>query len=628
MAIFEKIRNKVGNTFIVAAIICLIVLFVGSDIVGGFWSYVWGAGKNPQTGRAGSVAGEKLSYGDYRAAYTRNYRHKLLQLQAQDKSLTAEIEMEIKNKAWNEMVARQLYSYEIKKVGIAVGADELVDLVQGDHIRPVIKQAPFLKNPETGSFDKQKLLDYLNSIRQSKSKEELEAWQETENQFRMQRAVEKLNKLMKQSCFVTSLEKEQAKKRENRLCDVDYLYIPFESVSNDAITVCNQQLLDYMVAHKPHYKTSEHRTVHYITFPIQPDEKDKNNADFKKELNDLSLQFAAAADPYAFAKQYTDGALTAVSLRCAVDQLPDALAKVKDTLQKEMVVGPEVKGGFCVFYKIVAIPSGAGEDYQIAVLEKKIHAGSRVRSDCYKKAQQFATRVGGLADFKERAQNDNLMVQEQQIAPADWTIGNYRSAREVVRWLYNEARVGKVAKVFDLGDVYMVAILAERVPAGGLLPLQLVAQEVYTKVSNQKKAELIEDRIKRSIGEQGFNKQPAAATLQELATVYGDPAVVVRSVKGLCFSKTSDYKEKELKRAKFFVGRCFGLQSGVISDPIRDEEGIFVAYIKDRYDKGEEENSDVKKESLPDLEALLSGFYVSQSMQELANIVDERYKFE
>ena len=54
-------------------------------------------------------------------------------------------------------------------MGIAVSKEELADLLQGDNIVPQVKQ--LFTNPQTGVFDKQVLLNFLNVILNENSPE-------------------------------------------------------------------------------------------------------------------------------------------------------------------------------------------------------------------------------------------------------------------------------------------------------------------------------------------------------------------------------------------------------------------------------------------------------------------------
>jgi len=593
MAILKKNR-KTGNRFVVIVVFFLLVLFLGSDlarIVPHFFS-----GRD----QIGTLLDKKISYVDYCKVYEEICHNSV----SSGKRPTQEEQMRLKNDAWHQLVRDMLYINEIKQAGIVVGDCELVDLVQGDHIHPSLIAS--FKDPQTAAFDKQKLLTALNQFSQSKNGQEF--WSNYEKKIALERAKHKLHQLMVHSCFVTELEKAQAQQHASLFCDVDYLHIPFTMVQDDLIPITNQQLRDYMVAHKNDYTaSSESRTIQYITFSIEPNEKD--TSEFQKGLSSLIGQFSTTADPYIFAKQQTDGHATDTSLSCTVDRLPDAFMAIKHTLKEGMVVGPVVNNAFHTLYRLVKEEKGR---YEIAVIEKRPIISDHTRNARLKQVAHLADQVKSLVDLQKLAAKCHLTIQKETVEPSDYTIGIHSAARQVVCWLYNKADVGKVSPLFDLGDSYLLAVMVDQVKVGDLFPLDVVRDKVYQKVLHQEKTKLILNKLKQMDG----------LTLQGIAEAYGE-GIAVQSVDRLPFL---DNNLPLLKQAKTFVGKCFGLRLNVISDPIVDGTGIFIACVKRRDKEAAIQEKDSQK--MHQIEQWMQPYYLLKVMEELAQVKDERYRIE
>ncbi|WP_243018012.1 SurA N-terminal domain-containing protein [Candidatus Cardinium hertigii] len=591
MAILGNFR-KTGSTFVVVVISFFVMMFLGSELPR-LVPYFF-ASKD----QIGTLSGQKISCIDYYKlcdAIRDRYPKKGEQLTQKDAS-------RIKDCAWRYLIDHMLYSKEIEAAGMLVGPRELVDLVQGEHIDAELLRA--FKDPKTDTFDKQKLLNYLKDL----DKSQQAWWCEIEKQFAFKRAKEKLNQLMVKSYLMTTSEMAQAAKQAGLFCTVDYIYIPFTSIKDDVVPpLTNQQLRDYMVAHKNHYKApSDSRTIQYITFPIQPDEKD--HSDFQKELNSLVVEFSTTTDPYTFAKQHTDGNPADTQLVCTVDTLPHAFRAIKHTLKVGMIVGPIVDDQVYTLYKL--IKQGQG-NYEIASIEKKQKVSEHTRNKHFTHLQHLTGQLKNVADLEQLATKQQLTIQKETLAPSDSSIGVHAAARKVVRWLYHEASLGKVSPIFDVGNAYLLAIMVDQVKAGDLLPLDSVLREVYSKVLHQKKAQIILDKL----------KQVQATTLQGIAEQYGED-IRVESVADLRFL---DNDHAYLKQAQAFVGSCFGLKLNVISHPIIDEQGIFIACVKNR-DKQETEEK--HSEQMSQIERWMQPHYITKAMEELEQITDERYKFE
>ncbi|MDN5247308.1 MAG: SurA N-terminal domain-containing protein [Candidatus Cardinium sp.] len=590
MAILVNIR-KGSNTFVVIVVSFFVVMFLGSGLERVI-PYLFSS-----KGQIGRLSGEKISYIDYHKTYEAVCRN----FASQGKQPREADQLRLKDYAWRQLIERMLYRKEIKQAGIAVGSQELVDLVQGEHVDTELREA--FKDPKTGDFDKQKLLNYLNNL----SKSEQAWWCQVEKDLAQKRAIKKLHQLMVQSCFTTTSEVAHAAQQASLFCKVDYLYIPFSSVQDNLVRLTNQQLRDYMAAHKNHYTAlSAHRTIQYIAFPIQPDKSD--NDDFQKELNNLVVQFSTTVDPYVFSKQHTDGHLEDTRLVCTADTLPSAFTTIKHTLKAGMVVGPVVNDAFHTLYKLIKAEKG---HYEIAVIEKKPLVSDQTRNKYFRQVQQLTGSVKGLADLEQLATHVHLTIQKETVAPSDGSIGPHAAARKVVCWLYNEATVGKVSPLFDLGNVYLLAVMVDQVKPGDLVPLDSVFRKVYEKVLHQEKAKIILDKLKCI----------EATTLQGIAEQYGERATI-QSVERLRLLENDD---PQIKQAQVFVGKCFSLGLNVLSDPIVDDQGIFIACVKS---KDKDPTPAKYNEQMRQVERWIQPYYVGSAMEELAQVTDERYKVE
>ncbi len=604
MALVKKIRTKAGNTFVLLTVFLLIVMLLSSDL-GRTLSYFFSRKQD----QIGSLDGRPIRGSDYHKYLTAVHRA----FEAQGRQPTPEEIKRLKTYAWRQLIEDMRYASETKKAGITVGSKELVDLVQGEHVDARIKAS--FQNPETKAFDKQKLRNYLRNL----TKEEQVGWCAFKQNLAAQRAKEKLHMLMQKSYFVTDLETEQVALRAQETCDVDYLYIPFTDVPKNLVTPTNQQLKDYMVAHSERYKSPEHMfRIAYVSFPIEPSKEDKTR--FQDTLHTLTASFAVASDAHAFAKQHTDGPISDAYLECPVDKLPSALEACKHTLKTGMIVGPTdpQKGTVCL-YKIIDTTKKEGVDwYKIARIERHMLVGQDTRNRLAKAAKQFAATVAKTkttADFATATKNAKKVMYKGEVHPSSESIGRHQMAREAVRWVFHEASVGKVSDPFDVGDAYLVVHITEQIKKGGLVSLESVYNEVYQKVKNEAASKIIVDKL----------KQIPSMTLEDIAAQYGTNAVV-RSVKGLKFLQPDD---KLLRESPVFVGQSFGLPIGTISSPIVDQTAVFVACVRNKQ-INPDTDSDTKQpnERMDELERWMQSCYITQAMEELIKLTDERYKFQ
>ena len=159
----------------------------------------------------------------------------------------------LKNNLITEYINNISFKKIAKNIGLKVGIDEIIDLVQGDHINPEIKNSftdkdgvfrkkdllKFLKKMSTtkekrlgdhikkkkknsftdkdGVFRKEDLLKFLKKM--STTKEKRLAWEESEQQLRNERNKEKLTSLLKNMKVFNDLVCQEEWKKEKAKFD-------------------------------------------------------------------------------------------------------------------------------------------------------------------------------------------------------------------------------------------------------------------------------------------------------------------------------------------------------------------------------------------------------------------------
>src|SRR4028118_1787521 len=114
----------------------------------------------------------------------------------------------LRDQAWNQIIFKTAYRDQFDKLGLAVTDDELEDMVQGNHIDPVIRQT--FVNPATNQFDKALVIRYLQSLRSdSIPPQQKAAWFSFEQQLGPRRLQAKYENLLKNTSYVTKAEAQR-----------------------------------------------------------------------------------------------------------------------------------------------------------------------------------------------------------------------------------------------------------------------------------------------------------------------------------------------------------------------------------------------------------------------------------
>ncbi|GAB2786496.1 SurA N-terminal domain-containing protein [Rhabdobacter roseus] len=334
MALINKIREKSGIAVTVIAI-SLILFIVGGDLLGPNSMF---GGNNNQT--VGEIAGKEIDIKDFQSrldVMRQNY-------EAQTGRSAGEQEIvALREQAWNQLVIDIAYKEEYEKLGLQVTDDELVDMVQGNHISPAIQQA--FGNPTTGAFDKSAVVNYLKNLKTLPLPQQ-QSWAAFETSLREDRLRQKYENILRQSTYVTKAESEKEYVAQNTKASLRYLYVPFYSIADTTVKVTDSQLEAYLNKHRDEYKGADTRTIQYVSFSVVP-AKDDSIALYN-EIKTLARGLASAPNDSAYARMNSDIPLP---MDMSYANMSDQLKEAVTTFVPGGVYGPYREGDTYFIYK-------------------------------------------------------------------------------------------------------------------------------------------------------------------------------------------------------------------------------------------------------------------------------------
>ena len=599
MALISKIRDRASLALMIVALGLLMLLITG-DLLGLRPRIAY------QQPIIGKVAGKNITFRTFQ------YEYEIVQhtFPQQHGRMPTEAEKDaLRNQLWHQLLANTIYARIQDALGIAVTSDELIDMVQGDYIHPDLQDLFF--NPKTKAFDKQQLLLYLKNLAQMPAAHQQE-FHRFEHKLATDRCHTKFNRLIEQSVLFTDLAARTKYQLAHTSLAIRYVYIPYSSFqTEDAPPLKDAKLSAYLKAHKNDYQVAASRGIQYVTFPVSPTEEDK--LALQTELQQLAQDFAQTSNDRDFARAHTEGLSIIAYQTYTQAELPPALAQQAAALHPGKVIGPVEEWDRYKLYKISAIHEQASKQYEVAVIEKILTPGEEARDRAYRQADYFASMISKKNKLEAQAAQDNLEVHQAQVDKNDTRVGKLTRAREVVRWLYNDAAVNSVSPVFELGDKYIVAVMTKQVREG-TAALDSVRDEVTHKVTNEQKAQQIIDQLSVT----------PDMTLDDLAAQYGKGAIILTASQ----VKFSDHTLPGVGRSWQAIGQAFALKPGECSKPIADEKGILIIELVERKEPAVLEESLVThyrqgQERRARREQIIKTI---KSLEELAKVKDYRYK--
>lgn len=329
------------GTFVVILVGAAILAFVIADLLGPQSSLFSDVDRT-----VGEIAGEEVSLEEF--------QNKVDELEAQfalrngGRNLTEAQRSALRIQAWDALVAQKSFKKQYEELGLEVTDEEVIDMVQGNNISEELRQS--FVNPETGEFDRNMLLNYLQNIENMPPQQQA-MWFAFESSLRPSRERMKYENMLLKSEYVTTAEAKREYMNQNSVAEIQYLYVPFYAVNDSLVQVTESELRTYLENHKELYQTEGSRSIKYVSFPIQPSAEDREA--FTRELNSLKNDFANAQNDSLFALTNTEGGQAYGTY--APDQLPAELRDNVGNLQEGEVYGPYNNNGTFVLYKVSSI---------------------------------------------------------------------------------------------------------------------------------------------------------------------------------------------------------------------------------------------------------------------------------
>lgn len=254
---------------------------------------------------------------------------------------------------------------------------------------------------------------------------------------------------------------------------------------------------------------------------------------------------------------------------------------------------------------------GTSMAYKVATITNFISPSRESAAVAQNKAQSVAGNNATVEEFVAGARKAGLDV----IPVADFTVlqtnfSGLGDQTQITRWAFGKnVKVGDT-KIFEIEGDHVVAILSG-MRSAGLESAELARAKVEPILVKEKKSKMLVEKFKSAKGSsiEEIAKAAGAEVLEASSLTLATPIIPGAG------------------RAPKAVGVAFGLAENMVSAPVADETGVFVASISARRDAKPLENYE-------SLQNMLSEAYLSTlqsllpSLRDKADVEDHRAKME
>lgn len=327
MALIKQIRQRTGLAIGVIAG-GLILFLLGGDLLSPNSSLL-----NSSQNIVGEIAGEEITLEEY-SQKVEEFRG---MFQQRTGRVPSEPEMvSVREQAWQAMIVERVFDEEYQKLGLTVSGAELVDMVQGKNIVPELRDQ--LVNPETGQFDKNQLISFLQTLETAEPARQ-QAWAQQEQLFAQSRLRVKFDNLLATSEYFTTAEAKLEHKAANTIADASFLYIPFYAIPNEDVTVEENELKSHLNQNQEKYQVGNTASLEYVSFSILPSGED--SASVISSINELTEELRNSTEDSAFVSRNSELQNPFVTIRPG-DELPTSLTSNIAEPVKGETYGPYV----------------------------------------------------------------------------------------------------------------------------------------------------------------------------------------------------------------------------------------------------------------------------------------------
>lgn len=296
MATLEKIRSRAG--LLVGIIgIALFSFIIGDFLTSGSTFF------RQSKDKVVIVNGKSVSSSEFQSRI--DELTTVYKMETGQTTLSEEYTTNIRESVYESFIRESLINEQAKECGLTVSAAELFDMIQGEHISPMVQRLRMFANPNTGTFDKGVMLNFLKVINdnttgkytadQAQQIVELKKyWAYWVKAIKQQRLEEKYSMLLSKSVMPNSVEAKSA--FDGTIKSVDFLYAvqPYYSIVDSTIEVSKSDLTALYEKRKESFKQNETRSVKYISVAITPSQADIKEVETR--INAIKQEFTTTAN--------------------------------------------------------------------------------------------------------------------------------------------------------------------------------------------------------------------------------------------------------------------------------------------------------------------------------------------
>lgn len=594
MAVIGKIRKRSGLLVVVIGV--ALAAFVLGD-------FATGGGGRPEM-NVGSIDGEDISIQDFNLRYEQNVN---AQQQQQGNRLTQDEMFRVRENTWNQMVEEMIMGKEYETLGLTVTPEELFDQIQGSNPHPAVIQN--FTNPETGQFDRELVLNYLQNLSQMPQASK-DQWLIFERYVKEDRLRTKYQNLITKAHYLPTALAKANYENKNTKAEAELLSVRYSAVPDSLAVPTEADFNKFYEENKKSYDRPAMRDIEFVAFEVKPSKKDNEAA--REFVNSLKAEFEVTDNIAGFVNANSDTRYD--SSWKGNTEVPVALEQVMFENEPGFVYGPYFDQEAYRLARLVDVNYRPDSVKASHILLAYTGAMRSEQSRTKAAAQQLADSLLAVVK-KSPAKLKELAMQfsdDGSVAQNSGDLGWFRDGQMVPQFnqyvIDNE--VGSIGMVETDFGYHIIEVTGKKEPQKKVRIAEIVHhvtpstqtyQDVFAEASRFASATKTRDDFDNNIADQGLNKRlaPNLRTNSNRITGMENPRQVVRW--------------------------AFDEKTGVndVSDIFDLDNMYVIAVLTKATEKGISSLDDIREMIEPQVKNIKKGEYLVERMKALNNDWDK-----
>jgi peptidyl-prolyl cis-trans isomerase D len=575
------------------AFVLLMVFEWGMDLTGQ-------SGAQMAGGEIGRVDGEVISYEEYLVVYRNIY-----QQQSEAGPISAVMNRQIEDAAWEQVVTQRLLQRELRSRGIRVTDAEIREAAMSAP-PPELMSAPAFQTD--GQFDITKYHQFLASPALDEN-----FLQQLEGYYRDVIPRSKLYFQSTAGLYVSDGQLWRMYGDANETATVRYIaFNPATIVPESDVTVSDADIRQYYNRNRDDFVRPAQASVRYVAIPRAASASDSAAALARAEAYRAAITGGESFD--AVAQRAADSEfLTRTSgepFTVGRGQLTPVLDRAIFAASPGQTIQPvATQAG----YHVVRVESRAADSARIRQLVVPIEL-SRATEDRLLDRADSLDRAAASVGLDQAANRMGLSVLTSDITPALPILAEVGAIDEGLTWAIEDAEPGDISEVFEADAAYYVLELVSSRPEG-----VLSLQEARGTIEVLLRQRAMIQRARQLLGD-AERRARAGETLEQIAASYNV------SVEEAGPFTRGDFVPG-MGRLNAAIGAAFGVQPGQISPLVEAENRLFLVQGVERTAASREEwEAQLEEQRARVLQALSDTRWnqLMNALRENAEIIDNR----